>query len=470
MPRKKGFKMRRFPQKAALDTKGTGSDLVSCMCADNMVKPLTVGSKHLRLVGKGDSKTKWCTVAAVMRQGVSSFCTWNSSVLDSICEQGKKLMVEKLGKGIEGQYEVFDTLCSLSVGKEIRGECVDSKLHEALQVVLLEHGSCLLDMSGYYCAIVHHNNYFVLLDFNACNGSGLPSDFGQCVMIAHSSFWEMHIMNLSQALNAVMFSVVSVNVVNHSSLPSVSTGEDIADKDRKCASSEVKGVVTSVPKGVGLKNCSVVLERLKIEVDCESNVPEIASVQNTQRDYVRCVQGSFHQGDSHFGDNAGRQCVAMSLAAMVMHKRNSVMTWTFQQVDDVVVSGDNLYTFLSTKQMISDQSNNRYLLINDLPKQCTFRGCQYKLEYSQPVAGDLHVEEGEFVSAGLAYRLSDGLEKIFATYEQCFFTFDDRTCAIFCQDGKYVVFDSHARNTSGMTSGSGKSMFCTIPHLLVYVT
>ncbi|XP_074505821.1 uncharacterized protein LOC141776244 [Sebastes fasciatus] len=56
-------------------------------------------------------------------------------------------------------------------------------------------------------------------------------------------------------------------------------------------------------------------------------------VENAKTDHYRFVKGSFHQGDVRFGKNAGTQCVAMSLAAMIMHEGKNVVTWTSQLLD-----------------------------------------------------------------------------------------------------------------------------------------
>ncbi|KAI4799314.1 hypothetical protein KUCAC02_017013, partial [Chaenocephalus aceratus] len=68
MPRKRCSKMRRFPPKAVLP----------------------------------DAK-------ALIRHKLSCVCTWKASVLDSIQEEGRKLNIEKLGKGVDSQCQMFDS-------------------------------------------------------------------------------------------------------------------------------------------------------------------------------------------------------------------------------------------------------------------------------------------------------------------------------------------------------------------------
>lgn len=107
--------MRRFPAKAVLpDAKGRLHESVECTCATSAtsttVQPKIVGSKHFRLARKGDPSVKLCTVAALIRHKLSCVCTWKASVLDSIQEERRKLNIDQLGKGVDSQFQMFDSL------------------------------------------------------------------------------------------------------------------------------------------------------------------------------------------------------------------------------------------------------------------------------------------------------------------------------------------------------------------------
>lgn len=72
------------------------------------------------------------------------------------------------------------------------------------------------------------------------------------------------------------------------------------------------------------------------------------------------VQGSFRQADPLFLDNSGTQC----LAALAYHKLKNAQDCATNDMDRILMTGDELYTFLQRCSLIRD----RYLLVEELPQ------------------------------------------------------------------------------------------------------
>ena len=71
----------------------------------------------------------------------------------------------------------------------------------------------------------------------------------------------------------------------------------------------------------------------------------------TINDIVDCsctIHASFNQGNNLFGSNAGKQCVAMSLSAIVYKEIKSVNIWNQKTLNTIMVRGDNLVEKLLT--------------------------------------------------------------------------------------------------------------------------
>ena len=71
----------------------------------------------------------------------------------------------------------------------------------------------------------------------------------------------------------------------------------------------------------------------------------------TINDIVDCsytIHASFNQGNNLFGSNAGKQCVAMSLSAIVYKEIKSVNIWNQTTLNTIMVCGDNLAEKLLT--------------------------------------------------------------------------------------------------------------------------
>ncbi|XP_049319463.1 uncharacterized protein LOC125780983 [Astyanax mexicanus] len=473
MPRKKSFRMRRAPK-----TVSTVVD-VQCCCDSKLVGGLVCGTKHFRLLDRNNERTEICSVLGLIRHKVSNVCTWKAGVMDSICDEGRILLEErKPKKGLAGRYNAFNRVADVSLGKVIHGSCDYLEFSSALQETLLDQQSCLLNLDGYHCAVVYHNEYFIVLDFNACNSSGLPCDFGVCVAQFHTSLNEtmLFFTTLLEKLKAKVFSVASVMVrladEQVSSMHCPSTANGMHESPVKISEQKV-----CVPEGVELKECYVNLKRMANDKAGKSTVQtpkkrklvkmEAIHDSDVQCDInsVRCVQGSFHQGHSRFGRNGGRQCVANSLAAMVMHEKKNVIGWNTKYLDSVLISGNKFYSFCKTQGLITDGSESQYLLVTDLPQTARIDDSEYTFTFSDPVVGDVNVEDGELLRSGIAYSLISGLEKIFSMHDRCFFTYDQRTCAIIHVNGQFALIDSHARDVYGRTNSQGKSIVLYFPSL-----
>ena len=96
-------------------------------------------------------------------------------------------------------------------------------------------------------------------------------------------------------------------------------------------------------------------------------------------DIVDCshtIHARFNQGNDIFGSNAGKQCVAMSLSAIVYKEVKSVNIWNQTTLNTIMVCGDNLYG------TISRSINKNYLLLTDVPEFVDMNNITFHLGYS----------------------------------------------------------------------------------------
>ncbi|KAI4797043.1 hypothetical protein KUCAC02_026589 [Chaenocephalus aceratus] len=152
------------------------------------------------------------------------------------------------------------------------------------------------------------------------------------------------------------------------------------------------------------------------------------------------------------------------------HTVHSVFTWQTDNLDKVVVLGDDLYTSLRDQQGIS--GGYKLLSVPDLPKEAIIDGQTFLFQYSDFVSGDVDVVEGDLIDDGVHTTLKCGLERMCTKYDTCFLTMNGGTCAIIGQGGHYAVVDSHARSASGMRDGEGRSVvlyFRGLEHVFEYI-
>ena len=183
-------------------------------------------------------------------------------------------------------------------------------------------------------------------------------------------------------------------------------------------------------------NHRVVCRELKLCNDIEKN-PGPFSVQF---DVTKTICAPYSQGNvSLFGQNAGQQCVAMSLCALLYNKIRTITSP--QDMIEIMNVGNQLYGSLS---LLTRQS---FLLLSELPTMVTvFEQC-FQLEYSESYTGNI---QGDARIEGYEYcmPLSRALETILSlNYESMILTVGCISVGIYSIDnGRLKLFDSHARD------------------------
>ncbi|XP_062577465.1 uncharacterized protein LOC134239308 [Saccostrea cucullata] len=166
------------------------------------------------------------------------------------------------------------------------------------------------------------------------------------------------------------------------------------------------------------------------------------------------VQGSFHQGDLMFGENAGTQCVANCLTALAYHKIKNAKQWKTPDMNKVLTTGDELYTYLQRSSTIV----SRYLLVDELPQffECFNTMFEFKAHESLCSLINLSEIEPNYDDFN-AYSILDALEIALGETSGCFMCFSGNTFLIGKTSDGYFTFDSHSRSSLGNMAFNGKS-------------
>jgi hypothetical protein len=161
--------------------------------------------------------------------------------------------------------------------------------------------------------------------------------------------------------------------------------------------------------------------------------------------------GSFHQSSPEIFQHsaAGTQCASMCLAALVAFSLKDIDSWNSDFVDHVVKGGDKLHMeILKGKQWPYLRKESR-LAVDELPQkfECQI-GRHYviaKSEYQEPLYGSSSCIE-TFIFTSIINHPNQTF--ILRMYDFCI--------AILCSNKKqYSIFDSHAKNSEGITDADG---------------
>ncbi|XP_062615266.1 uncharacterized protein LOC134277003, partial [Saccostrea cucullata] len=201
-------------------------------------------------------------------------------------------------------------------------------------------------------------------------------------------------------------------------------------------------------------------EKHKISENCgEENLNEgidqcwQKSWKRGNYDIYYSIQGSFHQAHPIFEENAGTQCVTNCLAGLAYHKLKNAKNWTTMDMDRILMTGDELYTYLQRSSSIND----RYLLVEELPQLFECFNRSYQFHANEAVASVIMATDCLNYAEFNALPLDKALQVALTDTDGCFVCFGGNTMLIGSTENGFFAFDSHSRSSDGMLSVTGKS-------------
>ena len=172
-------------------------------------------------------------------------------------------------------------------------------------------------------------------------------------------------------------------------------------------------------------------------------------------DPTKTIAAPYSQGNiAVFGTtNAGRQCVAMSLSALVFNFRKAITSSA--DLIQVMNIGNCLYSTLlqTTKEM--------FLLLTDLPTMVSLFETSYDLRFSESYSGFLSGDSNHVTDFPYVMSLAAAFDSLLReNYSSFILTIGSYAVAIYSlANGRYKIFDSHSKDLSGLTHPLGT---CTL--------
>jgi len=176
-------------------------------------------------------------------------------------------------------------------------------------------------------------------------------------------------------------------------------------------------------------------------------------------DPSKTIRAPYSQGNSVvFGSNAGKQCVAMSLIAMLFDFTCSIRSSA--DLKEIMNVGNELYTGLS------QSAGQDFLMLTELPEVLFLRDTMYRLKYSDSYFGNVYNFNDCTIEAH-CLPLIEAFELLLReNFTSFILTITTCTVAILVKSsGTFKVFDSHSRDSEGMFDPCGTCVLVEIPSL-----
>lgn len=170
------------------------------------------------------------------------------------------------------------------------------------------------------------------------------------------------------------------------------------------------------------------------------------------------IRGSFNQGHKRFGPNRHKQCATNSVTAVMTNVVKSAWTWTQTDIDNVLVKGNDLYTYMKKHHMISDAHRSGYIFVRELPREHVLCNNTFRLEYLDTLTGDIDVEDYDPALQDVAMPLDVAFQRAMFQADACLLTIRKNMCVVFKQGSRFAVFDPHARGDDGGWQPDGSSI------------
>ena len=185
--------------------------------------------------------------------------------------------------------------------------------------------------------------------------------------------------------------------------------------------------------------------KFKLDTDIEKN-PGPTSLQI---DPSKTIKAPYSQGNELvFGQNAGQQCVAMSLCSLIYNDKMGINS--SGDLVQIMNIGNQLYSSLSFL------ARQFYLMITELPTMLNVFETTYQVRFSESYSGTV---DQETTTEGYQYctSLQTAFESLMSeNYRSFILTVGCITVAIYYTNNEiFKIFDSHARDLYGNSHPQG---------------
>ena len=173
--------------------------------------------------------------------------------------------------------------------------------------------------------------------------------------------------------------------------------------------------------------------------------PRQSKVWENCRCAVKVIQGSFHQGNPRFGRTAGVQCACNSLFTLCWSQVKTVLRWNKSDLNHVLSEGDLLYKSLNVVDMLT---------ADHLPRSIFMCNIKFPVDYLELKTEIAHLRNGEpFLRKSVP---NTGDEFMFLLF------MDGFTTPLMKHDNHFYLFDSHSRDSHGVTAWSSLIFNCSL--------
>ncbi|XP_026120183.1 LOW QUALITY PROTEIN: uncharacterized protein LOC113099530, partial [Carassius auratus] len=207
-------------------------------------------------------------------------------------------------------------------------------------------------------------------------------------------------------------------------------------------------VTKSVPKSATSVTKSVPESATSVPVSSKSwsDVTRASLVNNSGYFPQKVICGSFHQGDARFGSNRNRQCAVNSITAVMTSVLKDVLTWTTEDLNAVLLHGDELYTSMTLQGQIHDRTGLGHISVAEMPRLHTLDNTTFSIKHGESFCGVIGVDVYDESLRDVSMSIEEALQRALLQYDACLLNIKHYICAVIKAGTVFALVDPHSRN------------------------
>lgn len=146
-----------------------------------------------------------------------------------------------------------------------------------------------------------------------------------------------------------------------------------------------------------------------------------------------------------------------------------VLTWTTEDLDAVLLHGDELYTSMDLQGKINDSSWRGYVAVAELPTVHTLFNTTFSIKMSDSLSGVFGVNVYDGALRDVSMSIEDTLQRALFQSDARLLNIYGYICAVVKVVSTFAVVDSHSRDDKGMVksnAGTSVVVYCDDIYML----
>ncbi|XP_052421004.1 uncharacterized protein LOC127964736 [Carassius gibelio] len=241
-------------------------------------------------------------------------------------------------------------------------------------------------------------------------------------------------------------------------------------KSTKSVPKSATSVTKSVPKSATSVTKSVPKSVTSVPVSSKSwsDVTRASLVNNSGYFPQKVIRGSFHQGDARFGSNRNRQCAVNSITAVMTSVLKDVLMWTTEDLNAVLLHGDELYTSMTLQGQIHDRTGLGHISVAEMPRLHTLDNTTFSIKHGESFCGVIGVDVYDESLRDVSMSIEEALQRALLQYDACLLNIKHYICAVIKAGPIFALVDPHSRNGKGLPEPYGRSiiLYCDDIYML----